>query len=557
MWAQVVVRRFAAATNLLVPGQAFLITAPEKVQGSSASYIRALTELLGDMGAFPRVLPTGAAVPEDARVLIHVLARTPETSTAKTPPLCPVPRGVPRAELLHVHAPVACAALTQVLDGDGTPVLAPHDPRVGADPGRGAARIEWARRHMPVTRAAVERLAQSGGLTGRRVGLSLVLEPKTAVLALELARAGAEVSVFGHAQETRTDVAAALRQAGLAVFADADADSAEEALLADRFLSQELDLLLDDGSHLIRRAHDTARFTVATPGGPTTVDPLSRMVGAAEETTSGLRPLRQWAKAGPGEGSGHLRIPVIASNDARSKTLFDNAYGTGQSCLMTILDLLDPTGNGLVPPAEPVVVVGYGDVGRGFARLARAVGLGVQVAEVDPVRGLQARMDGFATGALVDLSRHAWMVVSATGVPHTITARVLTALREGSVVAVAGGVENEVALDEALARGATWSPVSRGVEDLHLASGTTVRVLDRGACINCTAGEGNPIEIMDLSFAVQVAALDLLVSSGQGLAPGLYPLPREQDDAVAAAALLAWPPVSAAPSSPDGGEHDE
>lgn len=558
-WAQVVVRRFAAATNLLVPGQSFTLVEPTPPNAAASARIQGLVGLLEGLGAFPRIAPAGSPTPAGAHVLVDVVptldggdALVPRLPT-RAPADLPAP---PHPGPLHVLAPLDSPGRTRVLDEGGRVLLDPHDPRATADPGYGSARIARASVHMPITRAAVARLGESGLLEGHRVGLSLVLEPKTAVLALELAAAGAEVSVFGHAEETRTDVAVALREAGLAVFAEADADPHREARLADLFLAQDLDVLLDDGSHLIRRAHDTPHFSErATRGELTSADPLSRMIGAAEETTSGLRPLREWVEAGPGEGIGHLRIPVVASNDARSKTLFDNAYGTGQSCLMTILDLLDPEGRGVPLWERTVALAGYGDVGRGFARLARALGARVVVAEIDPVRALRARMDGLVVGALVDLSAGADLVVSATGVPRTVTVDVLEALPAGAVVAVAGGVEDEVALSDALASGATWSPVSRAVEDLRLPSGATVRVLDRGACINCTAGEGNPVEIMDLSFGVQVAALGYLLREGARLGPGLHPLPKDEDDAVAASALVDWPPLPTPTTSGTAGAH--
>ncbi|QWW20547.1 adenosylhomocysteinase [Schaalia sp. 19OD2882] len=427
---------------------------------------------------------------------------------------------------------------------------------------------------MPITVAAVQALATRGLLKGRRIGVSLVLEPKTAVLALLLAEAGAEVFVFGHASETRDDVADVLRGAGVTVFAESTADPAREEALARQFLAQGLHLLLDDGSHLIRMAHDPGR----APGA------LDHMIGCAEETTSGLRPLRTPGSAsvptddrgqvgaeepkgradGFGQGEPPVRglrqrtpvrpaIPVMASNDARSKTLFDNAYGTGQSCLMTALDLLDPdhsdralARSGLV--GTRVLVLGYGDVGRGFARLVRGLGGEVDVAEIDPVRLLQARMDGCGTGALghegaLALAPGAHWIVSATGEPHTVTADLLAAARDGALCFVIGGVDQEIAVDQAVARGATWqTDPRRAVEHLRVPDraggpGPLVTILDRGGCLNCTAGEGNPIEIMDLSFAVQVAALEHLLLGEGALAPGIHLLPKEADDAVAAAAI--------------------
>lgn len=541
-WAQVVIRDFASATNLLVPGRTFLLVPPTGAEAEAARPFRsALVASLRGMGAHVRLAGTGQT-DHSAHPHPQALVRLHPAHVRATdfPPLA--------AGTVTVDAPLPppsspgdahpAAARPLVRREDGHVLHDPHHPGAGEAP----ARLAWAREHMPVTRKAVRHLAERGLLTGRRVGLSLVLEPKTAVLARELADAGAEVVVFGHADETRTDVAEALREAGLSVHAEADASPEREEELAREFLSHRLEFLLDDGSHLIRMAHDARR----APGA------LESMVGAAEETTSGLRPLREW------EREGRLAVPVIASNDARSKTLFDNAYGTGQSCLLTALDLLDPQRRGWPLWRQEVLVLGYGDVGRGLARLAAGLGARVCVAEIDPVRRLQALMDGHEVGDARHLAARADVVVSATGVARTIDVGVLEAMHDGAVAFVAGGVVDEIDLTSANARGMTLTPVAevrtvtgdvdvrdavgddaplRAVESLHVGGGRRVLVLDRGGCLNCTAGEGNPIEIMDLSFGVQVGALTLLVKEGARLAPGLHPLSAEADTAVAAAAL--------------------
>lgn len=414
------------------------------------------------------------------------------------------------------------APLTRVLQDMGARVArAGADARFDTDadplgvdfaPGRcdsAARRIDWAARHMPVVAGAIERL---GRLAGTRIGVSLVLEPKTAVLALALAGAGAEVSVLGHAEETDQEVAADLRRRGVTVFADPD--PAREAEQAEAFLAQQLDLLLDDGSHLIRRLADRPGYR-------------TRFAGAAEETTSGLRPLRGRV----------LPFPVVAVNDARSKTYFDNAHGTGQSVLFTALDLLAGHDRPWPLAGRTVAVAGFGPVGEGFARHARALGARVVVADPDPVAELRARYLGHRTGPLVELAADAELIVSATGYPRTIGLPVLEAAREDAAIVVAGGVADEVDLGAAVAAGATWSPCSPRVERLTFPTGHAVMVLDRAGCLNCTAGEGNPIEIMDLSFGVQLAAVERLLTGT--LDAGLHPIPPDADARVAALALRA------------------
>lgn len=475
--AQVLLRAYARATNMLIAGRRFVTSDPE------------LTSLLEAFGAqvTPQASEEGSSTPTGLDVIFDL-------DKGAFPHPGAITVVAPDGSFQGVYAPD-----TSLLRG-------PEDPE----------RIAWARMHMPVTEAAVRRIAHL--LPGRRIGLALVLEPKTAALALMLSEAGAEVSVFGHASETRDDVADELRREGLKVFADSQASPEMEEKLAQEFLAENNEYLLDDGSHLIRMAHDPGRAPTA----------LSALRGAAEETTSGLRPLRHFP----------LRIPVIASNDARSKTLFDNAYGTGQSCWTTVLDIIDPDGLGAPIPGMRVGIIGYGDVGKGCARFARALRAHVSVVELDPVRALQARMDGFAVASLGEVASTAGLLMSATGEPSTIPLSALEALPEDAIVTVAGGVVGEVEVEQALAAGWTLSEAGDPhVQRLADPTGKSLRLLEKGEGINYTAGEGNPIEIMDMSFGVQVAALTELLTHADELEPGLHNLPIQADNAVAQAAL--------------------
>lgn len=440
LWAELVLRRYAGQTNRLLAGRRFWLTAPDARGEALAAALAAV----------------GARVVDDD-------------------------------------------AVDAVFGADALDAWFIDVPRSSA-----GERIDFARAHMPIVAELAGRLAERGLLTGRRVGICLVLEPKTAVLALALAAAGAQVSVFGHPEETDVAVAAELAARGVRVFADPDPE--REPALVEQFLDQHLHLLIDDGSRLIRAL-------LARPSAQ------RELIGAAEETTSGLRPLRALGST--------VTFPVVAVNDAGSKLFFDNAHGTGQSCLMTILDLLDPGRSGWGLVGRRVAVAGFGPVGEGFARHVRALGGEVVVADLDPVARLRARFAGYATGDLVTLAADADLVVSATGHPHTITVEVMRAARAGAAVAVAGGVEDEVDWRAALAGGADFEPVADRVERLVFADGHAVVLLDRGGCINCTAGEGNPIEIMDLSFGVQLAAVETLLTTA--LPAGVQPLPNAAD----------------------------
>jgi adenosylhomocysteinase len=284
-------------------------------------------------------------------------------------------------------------------------------------------------------------------------------------------------------------------------------------------------ILLDDGSHVIRLAHQERP------------DLLPTMLGAAEETTSGLRPLRVLA------ARGELGIPVIAVNDARTKTFFDNRYGTGQSTVFAVLDLVDRLASGThrAMPGGAAVVAGFGHVGEGVALVLTALGFRVTVAETDPVRALQARFAGYAVAPLVEAVRDADLVMSATGVPGTIDLEVLRACADGAVLAVAGGVDQEIAVDDALAAGAEQRNVGPKAERFVFrgVDGGPI-VLDDGGCINITAAEGNPVEIMDLSFAVQLGAVRMLLERGDELERAVVPIDPAVDDVTARAALAAF-----------------
>lgn len=521
-WAQLALRAFARSTNLLISGQSFSIVSAHCAH--DCAHTRSLAALLRGFGAH---------LSSDDSLVQATFIVAPSGRVAQ--------EEADRLGGVRVLAPLQGEAV--VIDADGHALIDPYDLASAANPevaaAYGARRIEWARAHMPITRHAVERLSTTHSLDGLRVGLALVLEPKTAVLALELAAAGADVHVFGHADETRDDVAEVLRRRGLKVYAEAGATREREEQLAAQFLGARLHYLLDDGSHLIRMAHDDERAPAA----------LTSMVGAAEETTSGLRPLREW------QSESRLKIPVMASNDARSKTLFDNAYGTGQSCLFTTVDLIDPDHEGVDMSEHHIVIIGYGDVGRGLAHYAAALGARVSIVEIDPVRALTARMDGYATASLEQAAPHATIMFSATGERNTITLDTLRSLPHNAVVSVAGGVDQEIALDDALHSGARYSSlrrqdgsIARNIDALVFPGGHSVRVADRGGCINCTAGEGNPIEIMDLSFAVQIASLNELITHGRQMSPAVHPLPRQADDEVAGAALRCWQPIALLPS---------
>lgn len=434
--AERLLRRFARDTNLLIAGRLFHVVGTGPVAASLRTMLTGMGARLGE-----------ATSTADAREVV-VVNVTDETVTLGGEPL--------------------------------------------ATRGDAQGRVDFARQHMPVSSALASELATAGTVKGLRIGVSLTLEPKTANLALLLADAGADVAVYAHPDETDADVAQVLRARGLPVDADAHLAAREEREAALRFLRRGFDVLIDDGSHLTRLAHEE--------------NLTGEWIGATEETTSGLTPLRVMDR------EGILATPIVAVNDAATKTGFDNRYGTGQSCVLAIADLLDTAG--VTVRDQPALVIGYGPVGVGVAAHLRALGAQVRVAEIDPLRALLATHDGYEVGPAHTLA-HGALVISATGVAGTVPAQMI---RSAAAVAVAGGVPGEIDLEGAV-HGDRLDSVAPHVDRLAT---TGTLVLDRGNCINVTAAEGNPIEIMDLSFATQLAALKQLVTTRPGV--GIHPV---------------------------------
>ncbi|WP_426725561.1 adenosylhomocysteinase [Curtobacterium flaccumfaciens] len=542
-WASAAVRRFAAATNLLVAARRF------RIVGGDPRDAAALRHLLTALGAREAEQSNHQHQhqqhPSDLVDQLWCLG-TPEESTPAVEQAADRPRG---STLIVIDA----GRYLPAVDEDAFGPVAPARPGVlavpmlsddvflvstGRDPEDNPAadaRLRWARRSMPVARSVAAELRDGGLLRGTRIGVAMFLEPKTAVLSLLLRDAGAEVVVYAHADETDDAVADALRSAGLTVFASSTATLPEQKQLALAMLDTAPHILLDDGSHVIRLAHQERP------------DLLPTMLGAAEETTSGLRPLRVLA------ARGELGIPVIAVNDARTKTFFDNRYGTGQSTVFAVLDLVDGLASGThrAMPGGAAVVAGFGHVGEGVALVLTALGFRVTVAETDPVRALQARFAGYAVAPLVEAVGDADLVMSATGVPDTIDLEVVRACADGAVLAVAGGVDQEIAVDDALAAGARRQDVGPKAERFVFpgADGGPI-VLDDGGCINITAAEGNPVEIMDLSFAVQLGAVRMLLERGDELERAVVPIDPAVDDVTARAALAAFGTHVGPPSLP-------
>ena len=397
-------------------------------------------------------------------------------------------------------SPSEAAAASRIAD----PSLAPE----------GEQKIAWVARHAHVLNGlARERLAD-GALRGRRVAVVVHLEAKTAYLATLFADAGADVVAAGsNPRSTQDGVAAALVARGIRVFARHGVSRAEfmDDLLAVAETGPEI--IVDDGAEV------TSRIVEHRP------QLLERLRGVTEETTTGLARLRAMADAG------RLTFPAIAANDAACKHLFDNRYGTAQATMQAILRLTNLAGAG-----KRFCVIGYGYVGKGLADYAEGLGARVNVIEIDPVAGVQAFMDGHRIASRADALADADFIVTATGGIEAVAREDFPLLKDGAILANAGHHDREIdvrALEELAGPGEEVRPgVTR-----FLLDGKRVYVLVGGALVNIAGLDGNPVEIMDLSFSVQALAAHHLASNE--LEPGIHRFPPELDREIARTKLAA------------------
>ncbi len=372
--------------------------------------------------------------------------------------------------------------------------------------------MTWARQYMPVLSSIREDFVSEQPFRGMRIGMALHVEAKTACLVEALAAGGADVYITGcNPLSTQDDVAAALgRVPGVHCYAKRGATTEEYYAAIDRVLDARPRVTIDDGMDLIHRLH-TAR-----------TDLLPDVIGGCEETTTGVHRLRAMA------GEGRLNFPVIAVNDTPMKRFFDNVHGTGESALSAIM----LTTNMLIA-GKAVVVAGYGFCGRGLARKLHGLGARVIVTEVDPRRALEAYMDGFMVMPMEMAAKTGEIFITTTGNTSVITERHFRLMRSGVVLANAGHFNVEIDLGW-LEKNAGTVTRRDGIDTYRL-GGKDIHVLAEGRLVNLAIpkGMGHPIEVMDLSFALQALCARHIVLHGRSLQPGVYEVPREIDDLVA------------------------
>ena len=388
----------------------------------------------------------------------------------------------------------------------------------------GHRKIEWVKNNMPILRGLEEEYSKTKPFQGLRISLSVHLEAKTAYLCKVLESCGADMYVTGsNSLSTQDDVAAALAEDGLKVYAYHGATDEEYFRHIEMCLENKPHIIIDDGGDLVSLVH-TKRPDLA-----------ENVLGGCEETTTGILRLKAM------ENEGVLRFPMVAVNDANCKHLFDNRYGTGQSTWDSIMH-----NTNLIVAGKTVVVVGYGWCGKGIAMRAAALGAKVIVCEVDPIKAIEARMDGHDVMPMREAAKYGDFFISATGCMRTITVDHMMDMKEGAILANAGHFNCEVDMAELEEKSLSKFEARDNITGYVIpskdgkGSSGTIYVIGEGKLVNIAASNGHPAEIMDMSFAVQFLSALYIKEHGDELKPGLIDVSAEIDSIVAKKKLDSW-----------------
>ena len=375
----------------------------------------------------------------------------------------------------------------------------------------GENKIEWVRRNCPLLRSLEADFAETRPFAGKRIALSIHLEAKTAYLCKVLAAGGAEMYITGsNPLSTQDDVAAALVKAGLNVYAWHASTEKEYFDHIRETLSHHANIIIDDGGDLVHMLHTELR------------DELPYVIGGCEETTTGILRLIAMNK------EGKLAFPMVKVNNADMKHLFDNRYGTGQS----VWDGINRTTN-LIVAGKYVVVAGYGWCGKGVAMRAKGFGAKVIVTEVDPIKAVEAIMDGFQVMPMREAAALGDLFVTVTGCAGVITEDDMLAMKESAILCNAGHFDVEVDVKRLREIATETREMRNNIMGYTLPNGKHVYVLAEGRLVNLAAGDGHPAEIMDMSFAIQALSARYLVEHEGRLTEKLIDVPREVDLEVA------------------------
>jgi len=385
----------------------------------------------------------------------------------------------------------------------------------------GARKIAWVKRNMPLLNGIEEEFSKNKPFAGLKVALSVHLEAKTAYLCKVLAAGGAEMYVTGsNPLSTQDDVAAALVHDGLNVFAWYNSNEEEYHRHIGAVIDAAPNIIIDDGGDLVHLIHNER------------TDLIPNVLGGCEETTTGIIRLKAMDKAGA------LKFPMVLVNDADCKHLFDNRYGTGQS----VWDGINRTTN-LIVAGKNVVVAGYGWCGKGVAMRAKGLGAEVIVTEIDPIKAMEAVMDGFKVMPMREAAKIGDFFVTVTGCADVIGEEAFLNMKDGAICCNAGHFDvevnmaklREIAVDSHLAR--------NNIMGYKLSNGRTIFVIAEGRLVNLAAGDGHPAEIMDMSFAIQALSAEYIAKNAAALKSGAsmtINVPKEIDRKVAERKLAAW-----------------
>ncbi|MFQ6116547.1 MAG: adenosylhomocysteinase [bacterium] len=372
----------------------------------------------------------------------------------------------------------------------------------------GQIKIDWVAKWMSVLNGLADKFSADGAFHNKKIALCIHLEAKTAYLALTLKRLGAEVWITSsNPLSTKDEVAAALAKNGIHVFAKHSADEKQYHSYIQSIVKNKPHAVVDDGGDVCEFLHQYSRYG-------------TEIKGICEETTTGVTRLKQLSE------EKKLLYPAIAINDARSKYLFDNRYGTGQSTWTAITHLTNMNIAG-----QTVVVIGYGWVGRGVAMRAKGLGAEVIVTEIDPWKALEARMDGFRVMPIAMAAFCGNFFITTTGAKNVLRAEHFEKMPHGAFLANAGHFDYEIDVPTLRKLAKSSLKVRGQIEEFTLANGKKLYLLARGGIINIAGGLGHPVEIMDLSFSLQLGCLHYLLST-EKLQPMVYKVPEEIDEMV-------------------------
>ncbi|MFP3155057.1 adenosylhomocysteinase [Lachnospiraceae bacterium ZAX-1] len=375
----------------------------------------------------------------------------------------------------------------------------------------GAHKIEWVKKNCPLLRSLETEFSAAKPFAGIRVALSIHLEAKTAYLCKVLAAGGAQMFITGsNPLSTQDDVAASLVADGLNVFAWYNCTAEEYDHHITKVLEHDCQIIIDDGGDLVNALH--AKFP----------DKIKHVIGGCEETTTGI--IRLIAMANKGE----LQFPMVLVNNADCKHLFDNRYGTGQS----VFDGINRTTN-LIVAGKNVVVAGYGWCGKGVAMRAKGLGGKVIVTEIDPVRAIEAVMDGFDVMQMNEAAKVGDFFITVTGCAHVIDEEDFKVMKDGAILCNAGHFDVEIDMKRLREVALETAEQRKNIMGYKISENHWIYILAEGRLVNLAAGDGHPAEIMDMSFAIQALSAKYLVEHRDSLKGMLIDVPREVDKEVA------------------------